>query len=348
MLSALNTWAQIMATFIGVIVALYQALLYYSREKREEQQINIAKLTRELIHKILLWGALEDVLRPPELGGWSRPTTRIIPFNIEGKWKRPNIDSIKHTLKDVTDEFYKAYKKMYEEFKEIGFHPAINALFNSTYFRLHRLFHSIYSEFPLPPGSIEDLKIEETEDLVRFEEKIDLLLKWKEYFDEYFDTVVNIYYELSPIPSELSKIEAQSLETFFEKLVEEQEIKKHIAILSSLKKAVRIYYVYMEHEQMVREAFFDKFFEIKNVINEIEDSIKVYNRYKKAGKASPWFVIALLAAFITGVLAPLISQLIPKFQILLNNVAITMLLFIFSLVAVTCAMILIFQQYKHS
>jgi len=166
-LSALNTWAQIMATLIGIVLALYQALLYYSREKKEEQQIKIAKLSRELVHRILFWGALEDLLRPPELGGWTRPTTRIIQFNIEGNWRKADTESIRHALKDIRDEFDRAHKKMLEEAKKVNFHPAMDALFNLTRINLHKLFSLIYSEFPLPPGGIEDLKIENLEKSIR-------------------------------------------------------------------------------------------------------------------------------------------------------------------------------------
>ena len=97
MLSALNTWAQVMATLIGIVFALYQALLYYSREKREEQQIKIIRLTQELVRRILLWRALEDILRPPDLGGWTRPFSLIMTLNIEGKWEKGKYEEHKES-----------------------------------------------------------------------------------------------------------------------------------------------------------------------------------------------------------------------------------------------------------
>jgi len=63
-------------------------------------------------------------------------------------------------LKAVIDEFNKSRKKMWGEVGKLGFHSAMNALFNQTRFKLHGLFSLIYSEFPLPLRGIEDLKIE--------------------------------------------------------------------------------------------------------------------------------------------------------------------------------------------
>ncbi len=346
MLSALNTWAQVMATLIGIVFALYQALLYYSREGREKQQIKIARLSHELVRKILLWGALEDLLRPPELGGWTKPTTRIISFNIEGEWKKADICNIKQVFKDVISEFDKARKRMLEEARKIGFHPAMNALFNLTRFKLHSLFSLIYSEFPLPLGGIEDLKIENLENLADFEEKISLLLKWKEYFDDYFNAVVDIYYGLRYILAELNKIEMQSLNALFNELEKHSEVRERIATLSTLNEARETYRSYIEYEQAVREAFFNGFFEIKRVIDEIEDSIKLYNRYMRTGKPNLLLGITLFITFITGVLAPLIPQLLPELKILLNT-KIVITLFATSLLSIVTAIILVLRQYKY-
>ena len=347
MFSALNTWAQIMATLIGVVFALYQALLYYSREKREEQQIKITRLTQELVRRILLWGALEDRLRPPDLGGWTRPTTRIIPFNIEEKWRKADTESIRRALKEVEDEFYKARKKMLEEARKTGFHPAMNALFNLTRIKLHNLFSLIYSEFPLPPGGIEDLKIEKLENLAHFEKKISLLLRWKKYFDEYFNAVVDVYYSLRYILSELNKIEKRSLKTTFSELEQHPEIKKHRNILNALNEVGETYRLYVEYEQAVRETFFNEFSRIKEVIDEIEDSIKLYNRYTKTGKPSLLLGISLFIAFITGVLIPLIPQLLPELEILLST-KVVIISFIASLFSIATATLLVLRQYKHS
>jgi len=344
--SALNTWAQIMATLIGVVFALYQALLYYSREKKEEQQIKAARLTQELVRKIFLWGALEDLLRPPDLGGWSRPITRIIPLNIEGKWRKADTENIRRALKDIREEFDAARKKMLEEASKVGFHPAMNSLFNLTRFKLHNLFSLVYSEFPLPPRGIEDLKIENLENPAYFEKKISLLLKWKKYFDEYFDAVVDVYYGLRDILHGLNKVEMQSLKTVFSELEQRLEIKKHMAIMNTLSEAGETYRSYIEYEQTVRGAFFNEFFGIKEVINEIEDSIKLYNRYTKTGKSSPSLSVSLLIAFITGVLIPLIPQLLPELEILLSIKVVT-ISFITSLFSIATAIVLVLRQYRY-
>ena len=73
--------------------------------------MKIMRLSQRLVREIYYWGAIEDLLRPPELGGWSRPTTRIIPFNVEGKWRKADIDGIKRVLKAVIDEFNMSRKR---------------------------------------------------------------------------------------------------------------------------------------------------------------------------------------------------------------------------------------------
>ena len=319
------------------------------QERRDEQQIKIVRLSQELVRRILLWGALEDLLRPPELGGWTRPTTRIIPFNIEGKWKKADTKSIRCALKDVIDEFDKARKETQEMSKKIGmgFHPSMNALFNRTRFKLHRLFSLIYNEFPLPPGGIEDLKIETLENLAHFEKKISLLIKWKELFDEYFNAVVDVYYSLRYILNELNKIETRSLKATFNELEQYPEIKERIAILNTLSEAKEILRSSTEYEQAVREAFFKEFFGIKKIVDDIEDSVKLYNKYARAGRPSLLFGTSLLIAFITGVIMPLIPQLLPNPEILLST-KVVIISFLTSLSSIITAILLILRQFKYS
>ncbi|RLE62653.1 MAG: hypothetical protein DRN53_03610 [Thermoprotei archaeon] len=119
-----------------------------------------------------------------------------------------------------------------------------------------------------------------------------------------------------------------------------------MAILSTLSEARETYRSYIEYEQAVREAFFNEFFEIREVINEIEDSIKLYNRYAKTGKPSLLLGISLFIAFTTGVLAPLISQLLPELEILLST-KILVILFIISLFSIVIAIILILRRYRY-
>ena len=307
--------------------------------------MKIMRLSQRLVREICYWGAIEDLLRPPELGGWSRPTTRIIPFNVEGKWRKADIDGIKRVLKAVIDEFNMSRKKMWGEVGKPGFHPAMNALFNQTRFKLHGLFSLIYSEFPLPPRGIEDLKIENVKNSAYFENKISLLTRWKEYFDDYFDTVIDAYYSLRYILCELNKIESRSLKTLFNQLMDYSKAKKHIASFNYLGEAGETYRKYVEYEQAVRETFFNGIVEIKRITDEIEDSIEFYNRYKEALKPSLLFYFFIFTAFTTGTLIPVILQLFSEIKVILNTTLVAFL-FISSLTSIFAAIVSILQRYE--
>ena len=51
--------------------------------------------------------------------------------------------------------------------------------------------------------------------------------------------------------------------------------------------------LFTEYEQAVREAFFREFFGLKKIVDEIEDSIRLYNRYTRLGRSSLLFGISL-------------------------------------------------------
>jgi len=143
--------------------------------------------------------------------------------------------------------------------------------------------------------------------------------------------------------SELSKVELRALDVsnrLAEKLKAERYADASVSFF--LSEAEDVHRTYVEYEQAVRDAFFTEILGIKKVADDVEDSLKLYERYERMGRLGAWFYVSLSAAFAVGVLVPLFLRLL---GVMVTAVMVAAVI-LGSLVPLCFAMLLVFRQYR--
>lgn len=285
-----STLCSVAATFIAIIGALIVAYMIYSKQRRDDLFISIGQQLRTLNALLHYFSELEEHPRPDSL------THNYIYIMMKEHWN----ESPEGIFKDNLATISSAYE---EEMKESSGNIQLSAQLLKVTRALRDLIIKIYTELPIPPGTLRDGTLATFEAFIRddFPDIQGEFEIWSERFHKFYRESMRAYYNSINVIELVKKIHRREQWRLSEIIEQKRnEISVNGLAFANMEDLLE--------DKMASSQYYDQFFSILRKIRDqvilLVQDMKCFESYNILARFK-WGIVFLLLTAACGVFLPL-------------------------------------------